>query len=144
MDDLLGLDWKDSKQEQKTSTPSFPSVLQSQTPSASGRSTPVIPRPSSTANSQPSLKIGSKPATPANDSFASLLGGAPKQTNNLSLQERQRRLQEEKAKKQAEEKKRLDSQFGSQNDAFWNGFGGAQNGQKISGPPGTLSSQSRN
>jgi hypothetical protein len=102
MDDLLGLDWNNNSSSQKQPnqpTPSIPALRPSQTPTLSGRSTPGILRPSSTSSSQPSLKIGSKPTTPANDSFASLLGGTPKaQGNTLSLQERQRQLLEEKAK----------------------------------------------
>lgn len=140
MDDLIGLDWDSSKKP--TSTSAIPPLRPSQTPSGSGTSTPSILRPSSTANSQPSLKIGSRIGTPANDSFASLLGGNAKQGSSLSLQERQRQLQEEKAKKEAEERKRLASQYGSAAGTFWNGPGG-QNGQKsgISSLPPVVSSQ---
>jgi hypothetical protein len=125
MDDLSGLDWNQSSNPPKSSTPSFPTLRPSPTPSGSGRSTPVGGpfRPPSAANSTPSLKFSSKPGTPANDSFASLLG-APKATNNLSLQERQRQLLEEKAQKEADEKKRLEAQFGPQHGTFWEGMGG--------------------
>jgi hypothetical protein len=102
MDDLLGLDWNSNSSSQKQPnqpTPSMPALRPSQSPSLSGRSTPNVLRPSSTNSNQPALKVGSKPSTPANDSFASLLGGPPKaQGNTLSLQERQRQLLEEKAK----------------------------------------------
>jgi hypothetical protein len=143
MDDLLGLDLKGNQEQPKFPTSTLPTLRQSRTPSTSGRSTPNILRPSSTSNSQPSIKIGSKPATPANDSFANLLGGTSKQTNNLSLQERQRRFQEEKAKKEAEDRKRLESQFGSQHEDFWNGFGAAPNGQNVAVSPPALNSHVR-
>jgi hypothetical protein len=74
------------------------------------------------------LRPGSKPSTPANDSFASLLKpGANKTSNTLSLQERQRQLQEEKAKQEEERRKKLEAQYGSQGSgAFWDGLGGQQ------------------
>ncbi|KAF2672555.1 hypothetical protein BT63DRAFT_450581 [Microthyrium microscopicum] len=121
MDDLNGLDWNSPAKSALKPTPqTFPSLRPTPSPSISGRSTPSAFRPPTTSSSLPSQKIGSKPATPANDSFASLLSSGPaKSTNNLSLQERQRLLQEEKAKKA----KQLDSHFGSLGAAGWNGTG---------------------
>jgi hypothetical protein len=117
MDDLLGLDWKNSKNPPKSSTLAF-SKLQS--PPNSGRSTPNIARPPS---AQPSIKIGTKPSTP-HDSFANLLGGGTRQTSSPSLQERQRRLQEEQAKKAQDYGKGINTRLLSQQDSFWDGLAG--------------------
>lgn len=109
MDDLSGLEWTSASNNQKSNTPSYPSWRPSPAPS-SGRSTPNVFKAPPPATSQPSLRIGSKPATPAHDSFANLLsGGQPKVNNNVSLQERQRQIIAEKAK----QSQQLDTQFGA-------------------------------
>lgn len=62
----------------------------------------------------------SKPATSAGDSFANLVSFNSSATNkNLSLIEQQKRLQEEKAKKEAENRSRYEAQYGGQNSQFW-------------------------
>ncbi|CAN9081755.1 unnamed protein product [Alternaria alternata] len=121
MDDLAGLDWSQPAKKTTTNTPAaFPPFRQSPTPQLSGRSTPL-----STLSTQPSdtgagsggtqqFKPPSKAATPANDSFASLVSSnkskAP--TSNLSLQERQKQIQEEKARQEAEKRRQWDTTFG--------------------------------
>ena len=71
------------------------------------------------------MKPPSKPATPANDSFASLLSlnSTKPTTNQLSLQERQKQLQEEKLRQEAERRRQVDSQFGVQDSSFWDSLG---------------------
>lgn len=61
-----------------------------------------------------------KPAASTGDSFANLVSFNSAASNkNLSLVEQQKRLQEEKERKAAAEKSRLDAQFGGQNAQFW-------------------------
>ncbi|KAJ6186056.1 hypothetical protein N7519_007357 [Penicillium mononematosum] len=84
----------------------------------SGRSTPL----SATSNRSSSP---SKPATSTGDSFANLVSFNSSAGNkNLSLIEQQKRLQEEKAKKEAENRSRFESQYGGQNNQFWDNFEG--------------------
>jgi hypothetical protein len=114
MDDLKGLDWSNSSSGGPPKS-AFPTLRPTPSPSISGRSTPNnVLQPSSAASLKPSIKVPSKPGTPANDSFASLLSSTSvKSSNNLSLQERQRQVLEEKARKAAEESKRFDAHFSS-------------------------------
>lgn len=137
MDDLMSLDWnapaaKPNSQPQPhpqshsrpapTSTPSFPSLNPSPLPSLSRGSTPLSTQLSGAAPATTfrGLKTPSKPSTPANDSFSSLLGSkSTKTTDKLSLQERQQQLQEEKENK----RKQLESQFGAPDNAFWDSLG---------------------
>ncbi|KAJ5831894.1 Ubiquitin-associated/translation elongation factor EF1B N-terminal eukaryote [Penicillium riverlandense] len=79
----------------------------------SGRSTPV-----STTSNRSSSPV--KPAPSAGDSFANLVSFGPSAGNkNLSLVEQQKRLQEEKAKKDVENRTRFEAQYGGQNNQFW-------------------------
>ncbi|KAL2809756.1 hypothetical protein BJX63DRAFT_434920 [Aspergillus granulosus] len=119
MDDLNGLSWNSSasndnrKPSPMNSGLLFPSVRRNDT---SGRSTPL------SASSGPS-NPPSKPATPSGDSFANLVSfGSSNSSKNLSLQEQQKRLQEEKAKKESENRARYETQYGGQNGHFWDAF----------------------
>lgn len=88
----------------------FPNVRRNDT---SGRSTPLSA--SSGASNPPS-----KSATPDKDSFANLVSFNSSNPNkNLSLIEQQKRLQEERAKKEAENRSRFETQYGAQNAQFW-------------------------
>lgn len=137
MDDLSGLDWSSSANTNSNSNPApnpsafaaHPTLRPTPSPSASGRSTPLNLRQSSNAGRV--LKVPSKPATPANDSFASLLGpGSGKNTSNVSLGERQKQLQDERNRQVAEQHKKLDAHFGGGNNSFWDSH--AQNGSGTS------------
>ncbi|KAF1941051.1 hypothetical protein EJ02DRAFT_435089 [Clathrospora elynae] len=120
MDDLAGLDWSQPAQKTANTPSAFPPFRQSPTPQLSGRSTPL-----STLSAQPSgaatgfasnqpFKVPSKPATPANDSFAGLVSTTKSRapTSNLSLQERQKQIQEEKLLQEAERRRQWDTTFG--------------------------------
>jgi hypothetical protein len=117
MDDLAGLDWSSTINKPTPPPPanpsySYPALRPTPSPSNSGRSTPLnLQQPSSLARP---VKLPSKPATPANDPFASSfsIGSRPAQ-DTRSLQERQQALQEEKARKEAEKRKQFDSHFGA-------------------------------
>lgn len=132
MDDLSGLDWSQPAKKTSTSTPAaFPPFRQSPTPQLSGRSTPLAGFPAQPPGNRASpaggtaFKAPSKPATPANDSFASLvsLNTSKVATSTLSLQERQKQIQEEKLKQEAERRKQYDSTFGGADSKHWNTLG---------------------
>ncbi|KAF2436738.1 hypothetical protein EJ08DRAFT_644362 [Tothia fuscella] len=145
MDDLSGLDWSSSNQSPKPQTTnnkplSFPSLQPTPPPTGaanSGRSTPsafASLNIHSAASRSPHPP--SKPTTPANDSFATLLSGNTKKIqNNLTLQERQRQLLEDKARQDEEQRKKLESHYGGQQGTFWDGLG--QNGSETSSRAGT-------
>lgn len=121
MDDLNGLSWSASSNEPKKPPPMssnttgllFPDVRRND---ASGRSTPL-------STSSGRSNTPTKPATPAGDSFANLVSFGSSNSNvsknNLSLGEQQKRLQEERAQKDAENKSRFETQYGAQNSHFW-------------------------
>lgn len=119
MDDLNGLDWSSGSKEPGKPPPMSSSSLFSTMRSspASGRSTPLSAASIPASNPKPP----SKPATPANDSFANLVSfGAPGANNsNLSLLEKQKLLQEKKAKQEAEKRNQFEAQYGGQNAQFW-------------------------
>ena len=92
MNDLSGLDWTSKSEDKKAPVlnAAYTFANLRPTPPISGRTTPLNALASTPA---------SKPATPANDSFANLLSFTSSNANKtLSLQERQRQLAEEKRK----------------------------------------------
>lgn len=116
MDDLSGLSFTPSSSNEPKKPPPmssstlFPDVRRNDN---SGRTTPL-------STSSGRSNTPSKPATPAGDSFANLVSFGPSNPNkNLSLAEQQKRLQEERAKKEAENRSRLEAQYGAQNNQFW-------------------------
>ncbi|KAB8228637.1 UBA/TS-N domain protein [Aspergillus alliaceus] len=118
MDDLNGLNWNSTPSNNARRPPPmssgllFPNVRRNDT---SGRSTPLSA--SSGASNTPS-----KSATPDKDkdSFANLVSfNSSNQNKNLPLVEQQKRLQEERAKKEAENRSRFESQYGARNAQFW-------------------------
>lgn len=133
MDDLAGLDWSAPSKPSPNPPPAASPFRQSPAPQLSARSTPLSAQPSG-SSFPPSrvVKAPSKPGTPANDSFAGLvsLNTSKAAPSHLSLQERQKQLQEEKQRQEAERRKQLDAQFGVQ-DKFWDTLGSTT---KPSGP----------
>ncbi|KAJ4373551.1 auxilin-like clathrin-binding protein required for normal clathrin function [Didymella sp. IMI 355093] len=128
MDDLNGLDWSQPAKQPAATPAAFPPFRQSPTPQLSGRSTPLsgLSGQQSGGSQQPKpFKAPSKPATPANDSFASLISSksAKPAGSGLSLQERQKQLQEEKLRQEAERRKQYDASFGGADSHFWNNVG---------------------
>ena len=127
MEDLSGIDWKASKPSNQSAGAKgnyYPALRP--TPPLSGRSTPSLQPPSSNQKPLTSTHSGSKPSTPANDSFANLVSFNQGQANkNLSLQEQQRLLQDQKRKQEEEKRKQLDGQFGPQaiDAALWDRLG---------------------
>lgn len=122
MDDLAGLDWSAPPKQSSNTPPAFAPLRQSPTPQLSGRSTPLSAQQS---GGNRVFKAPSKPATPANDSFAGLvsLNSAKSASNNLSLQERQKQLQEEKLRQEAERRKQYDAHFGVTDSKVWDNLG---------------------
>ncbi|KKK23851.1 hypothetical protein AOCH_004520 [Aspergillus ochraceoroseus] len=138
MDDLSGLNWSSSSPNEARKPPPmnsgllFPTVKRND---ASGRSTPVSASP---GPSNPP----SKAATPSGDSFANLVSFSSSNSNkNLTLLEQQKRLQEEKAKKEAENKARFETQYGGQNSQFWDSL--ERGGSNKPTGSSTVSSQQR-
>ncbi|RHZ68966.1 hypothetical protein CDV55_106009 [Aspergillus turcosus] len=131
MDDLNGLSWTSSSTTNAQRAPplgsgfSFPNVPRN---NISGRSTPL----SATGPSQPP----SKSATPDNDSFANLVSfGSSNANKKLSLLEQQKRLQEERARKEAENRSKFESQYGGQNAQFWDNLEKAGNKNPFASTP---------
>ena len=85
-------------------------------------------------NNVPSRSNGS---TPANDSFANLVAfKAQQSTKNLSLQEQQKQLQEEKARQAAEKRRPFDERIGSVPASSWDTLGdGRTTPNRITSPP---------
>jgi hypothetical protein len=141
MDDLSGLDWSSSgasnpPKQAPTPTYSFPTLRPTPPPGGSRTSTPASLSGLNLPPNSRSPKPISKPSTPANDSFASLLGaGANKAQTNLTLQERQRQLLDEKARQEAEQRKKQEAQYG--HGTFWDGLGQKQNGNGSGSSPGS-------
>ncbi|KAG7112924.1 UBA domain-containing protein 7 like [Verticillium longisporum] len=143
MDDLSGLDWSASSTKQQPKAPSIPpganyygsaQLNPSPSPFQSGRNTPL-----STTQSKPSTPpvIGGgqtkPPAAPA-DSFSNLLnfGGPAKPNANLSLRERQERLEAEKRQKAEERRKQAETSFGS--GQFWDTLGNSSAASRTASP----------
>ncbi|MCJ1401813.1 hypothetical protein MMC11_005030 [Xylographa trunciseda] len=132
MDDLAGLQWTPSGSSATSKPPPmsngnyYPALRP--TPPISGRSTPALQVSSNPqARASASSVVPTKTSTPASDSFANLLPFNPTTTTtttkNLSLQEQQRLLQEQKAREVQQRKERLDAHYGSTNKAAWNQLG---------------------
>ncbi|MCJ1382042.1 hypothetical protein MMC17_005154 [Xylographa soralifera] len=145
MDDLAGLEWTPSSSSAASKPPpmnnGYYSPALRPTPPISGRSTPamqILANPQARAST--SSTAPSKTATPANDSFANLLPfnltTTTAITKNLSLQEQQRLLQEQKTKEAQDRRGRLDAQLGSTNRAAWDQLGsGRATPDRIIAPP---------
>ncbi|KAJ5345397.1 hypothetical protein N7452_003401 [Penicillium brevicompactum] len=130
MDDLNGLSWSDSNKPNKPPPMSsgylFPTMPSN---GGSGRSTPL----STTSNRSSSP---AKPATSTGDSFANLVSFNSSAGNkNLSLMEQQKRLEEEKAKKEAANRNQFESQYGGQNNQFWDNIEQGRTQSPASIPP---------
>ncbi|KAI9858882.1 MAG: hypothetical protein M1824_004047 [Vezdaea acicularis] len=121
MDSLSGFDWpsQPSHASNQTAHVKYPTLQPTPSPVSSGRASP-LPNQSSTLGNPPKGSSGSK------DSFSTLVAfGSAKSTNNLSLQERQKQLQEQKLAQESERRKQYESQFGAQNAQFWDTWEGS-------------------
>ena len=117
MDDLAGIDFStSSKQPEKTpkATPlhDYASLKPATGSATSSRSTPLLA--TKQHGSTPSLRTRPAATTAHADSFSGLVAlNATKKADTLSLQERQDKLFEERKRRQAEQQRVFDSQFGS-------------------------------
>ena len=139
MDDLSNVDWTAPKaapstQQRSQVSGNYYQTLQP-TPPLSGRVTPLASRQTSTAQSNGPAR--SNASTPANDSFANLVSFNTSQpSRGLSLQEQQRKVQEEKARQDLSNSKALDARFGSIQAAAWDALGdGRTTPNRITAPP---------
>src|SRR5271170_1340989 len=118
MDDLSSSNWMPlSSDAKKAANPNYASAFTALPPTLpiSGRSTPL--------NGTASNPL-SKPATPANDSFSTLVSFTSASANkNLSLQEQQKRLLGQKAQQSlAKEEDPTHALWGG-DEQFWNNLG---------------------
>ena len=141
MDDLSSVDWAPSKPpsigRQRPPALGNYSTLRP-TPPISGRSTPsLFPLPAGIGPSPTKVPSRSSGSTPANDSFANLVAFSGQQSaKSMSLQEQQKRLQEEKAKQEAEKRRQFDARFGSVRTLSWDTLGdGRTTPNRITSPP---------
>ena len=118
-------------------------------PPASGNYYPALgfgPSISATSASSPSLantKASSQPPTrgiaplPANDSFANLVSFNTSQANkDISLQAQQKKLQEERVKREAEKRRAFDARFGAQQTTRQDNVGsGRTTTDRVRSPP---------
>jgi hypothetical protein len=115
MDDLSGLDW---------STTSDPNVYKKPT-SVRNYAQPLRqPSPPTLASTHVSGSVGISvpaPKVPTTDSFSNLISFGSSKQVTLTLQEQQKKLQAEKAAREAEKKRQYEAQFG--NSQFWDGLG---------------------
>jgi hypothetical protein len=128
MDDLSGLDWTSSNSQTTKKQPPAGSnstfALLRPTPPASGRSTPL----GASVSNPPS-----KPGTPANDTFSSLVTfNSSNSSKNLSLQEQQKRLLQQKAEQEIARRKQINEQYKGDDEHFWNNLG---SGRSTPAPP---------
>jgi tetratricopeptide (TPR) repeat protein len=129
MEDLNGLSWTSSSDNaRKPPSMSSSSLFSSIRPTpTSGLATPPsgVLRPSNPP---------SKSSTPADDSFAGLVSfGASNSDKTISLLEQQKRLQEQRIRKEVEKKSRFEAQYGGQNSQFWESLGQAGSKPHITG-----------
>ena len=140
MDDLSSVDWAPSKSSSasRQNPPASGNYYPALTPPLSGNSTPSLFLPTgSTAQLPSNVPSRTNGSTPANDSFAGLVAFKVQQsTKNLSLQEQQKRLQEEKAKQEVEKRRQFDPRFDSVRPAAWDTLGdGRTTPNRITSPP---------
>ena len=140
MDDLSGVDWAPSKPSSvgRQHPPASGNYYPALTPPVSGTSTPSLLPPNGGIGRLPNSVLSrSNGSTPSNDSFANLVAFKGQQsTKTLSLQEQQNRLQEEKAKQEAERKRQFDERFGSVKAASWDTLGdGRTTPNRVTSPP---------
>ena len=142
MDDLSSVDWEPSKapsagrQHHPGPGNYYPTLRP--TPRLSGTSTPsAFPPLGGVGQALKNVPPRSSGSTPANDSFANLVAFNSQQTTkNLSLQEQQKRLQEDRAEQEAEKRRQFDARFGSVQAASWDTLGdGRTTPNRITSPP---------
>ena len=134
MDDLSSVEWtapRAGQQYPQVSGNYYPALRP--TPPLSGNSTPSTFQQSlKSANNAPAR---SNASTPVNDSFANLVSfNASQPTKGLSLQEQQRKIQEEKTREETEKKQAFDAHFGSTRVASASGHGGITP-NRLTSPP---------
>src|ERR1700722_693570 len=119
MEDLSGLDWTSSNSQTTKKPPPASSsstfATLRPTPPASGRSTPL----GGGVSNPPS-----KPGTPANDTFSDLVTfNSSNSSKNLSLQEQQKRLLQQKEEREIARRKQINEQYKGDDEHFWNNLG---------------------
>ena len=112
MDDLLSEDWQKPSRPPTTTTPSNPVAFASNYSSLRASPQSQISGTSTPANlSRPSSTVNGTAKSPAKDTFGNLLAlkSPVKSGNNVSMQERQKQLLEEKRRQQEQQAQLWDS-----------------------------------
>lgn len=142
MDDLSSVDWASSKapsagrQHPPALGNYYPTLRPN--PPLSGISTPPgFPPPGGIGQPPNNVPPRSSGSTPADDSFANLVAfSGQRSTKNLSLQEQQKRLHEERVKQEVEKRRQFDARFGFVQAASWDTLGdGRTTPNRITSPP---------
>ena len=128
MNDIAGLKWPQRPVEKKRkANPDVASSFQhltlqpSPTPPVSGRSSSSANYRSTDISGRLLTPTASRGSTPSNDSFSNLVSfGSGHHVPNLSLLEKQKRLEEEKARKISADDIFLDGKHRATDDDFWN------------------------
>lgn len=118
MDDLSGLNWSAPANNKTSNKPppmnpssafSYPLLRPTPSPQPSGRNTPLSSQASGTAPFKPPAAAPKA----AQDSFSGLVNfGSAKSTANLSLREQQERLEAERRRKEEENRKQVQTNYG--------------------------------
>ncbi|KAI9676328.1 MAG: hypothetical protein M1817_000485 [Caeruleum heppii] len=131
MDDLADLDWNATPASSAVKPPPmgssafYPPIRPTPSPHLSGHATPLSNQASGKANKYPlDQKPSSRSSTPGNDSFSNLVSfNSTKSSNNLTLQERQKLLLNEKSKQEAERRRKYEAQYAAQDHKLWESLG---------------------
>lgn len=141
MDDLSSVDWASKTSSTGRQHPPalgnyYPTLKPAPPPSGNSKSL-AFPPPGGVSQSSVKGPSRSSGSTPANDSFANLVAFSGQQsTKSLSLQEQQRKFQEERAKQEGEKRRQFDTIFGSRQAEPRNTLGDERaTPNSISSPP---------
>ncbi len=129
MDDIAGLSWPsgpsaangngNGKPAGRPNVP-YPSLTPSPGPGSNQGFNRPNPGALGVQGSLTQSKPTSRTSTPSNDSFSNLVNfGSSKDGANLTLVERQKRMAEERSRKEAEQKQNQSTQFSASDNAFW-------------------------
>lgn len=115
MDDLNGLEWSSTSNNNTTKAPQgtgnyYPTLRPTPPPQLSGRNTPLSAQASGTFKAPPKPIAPPKSSTP--DSFSNLVSFGSSKASTLTLQQQQEKLQAEKRKAEEEKRRQYDAQFG--------------------------------
>ncbi|MCJ1231551.1 hypothetical protein MMC12_008228, partial [Toensbergia leucococca] len=142
MDDLSGLNWtvpatNSTSKPPPLNSPSYYPAFRP-TPPLSGRSTPSTLQPLGSKSKLPiEPNARSNSTTPVNDSFANLVSfNSSHTTKNLSLQDQQKIILEQRLKEEENQRKQSNIQIPPRDGHFWDNLGdGRATPNRLTNPP---------